>query len=420
MRERTVTHMSQNGHINRFCEEREYSALRHTSVVKHLHEVRQMESGTDQAKESIAKYERQGTEGAQTGRHLRLQIGRFGVSFWDNLRPYGPLRYIVKRVFWFFQFTRRDVMPDLNSRGLKITLIWLLVPLACLPTFAQNRELPITPPNPTQRDLGTPEFSPEQEELNALVRKYTSDAKLGSAGRIQLIWLNPELIDALIDDFGHKGNLTIGQIDSLKAQLKIRLKISESLAFLAIFRPSNNCFISPPYWGVYDGHGYPQVLLRGSRGLREPPYKWGQILGDGDFHWYSDVVWSYLLFKARSPNGQPVVDGDDFSFSVELRDAAEMQDESLYDASSQFHYDLMPVQLQSIVDASIPTWNNSLVEMHQQRNGKINRTDVGDPAEGYDRDGRLYASQSNSVSLSRSDTIQILGLALQFAQFLLK
>ena len=232
--------------------------------------------------------------------------------------------------------------------------------------------------------------------------------------------VNPELIDSLIDDYGARHRLSVAEIRKLKNSVKLKLNTSASIAFLAIFRPSKDGFISQPYWGIQDGHGYPEVYLRGSRGQKVLPYKWGQILGDGEFHWYKNVVWGYLLFNARALDGQPLISADDFSFSVEMLHASQTTDEALYDTTTEFHYDLMPVQLQSLVDSSIPSWNNSLVRMREQRNRRTNRAKEGTPTENYDFGGRSYSTQNNAIALSNSDLIQILGLALQFTEFILK
>lgn len=132
------------------------------------------------------------------------------------------------------------------------------------------------------------------------------------------------------------------------------------------------------------------------------------------------VVWGYLLFKARALDGQPLISDDDFSFSVEMLHASQTTDEALYDTTTEFHYDLMPVQLQSLVDSTIPSWNNSLVRMREQRNKRTNRSQEGTPTEDYDFGGRSYSTQNNAIALSNSDLVQILGLALRFTEFILK
>jgi hypothetical protein len=301
-------------------------------------------------------------------------------------------------------------------------LVTLIIVATCRHGSAQTKQSQ-SQQEITQRNNAGKEsdLTAEREERSSLlVRKYAADASLNSAGHIQFIWLNPELIDSLIDDYGTKRGLSAAEIEKLKNGVKLKLNTAESYAFLVIFRPNTGGFISQPYWVIQDGHGYPEVYLRGSRGQKELPYKWEQILGDREVHWYSNVVWGYLLFKARAADGHPMISADDFSFSVQLRHASETTDETLYDTSSEFHYDLMPVQLQSLVDSSIPSWNNSLVTMREQRNGRTNRNYDGTPAESYDAGGRLTSTQNNAVALSKSDVFQILGLALQFAEFIVK
>lgn len=174
-------------------------------------------------------------------------------------------------------------------------LVVFSIVTTCRHGLAQTKES--VPPQATQqRQADGKENDPAAErdkQLSLLVRKYTSDASINSAGHIQFIWLNSELIDSLIADYGAKHGLSSAEVQKLKKGVKLKLNTGESVAFLAIFRPDKNGFISQPYWGIHDGHGYPEIYLRGSRGQKELPYKWGQILGDGEFHWYSNVVWGY-------------------------------------------------------------------------------------------------------------------------------
>jgi len=273
----------------------------------------------------------------------------------------------------------------------------------------------------TNQSPTTASVEPEKDQaLELLIRKYSSDASLGTAGRIQFIWLNPELIDALLNKYCGEHNTTAAERRKLKTRLNLKLHSADSLAFLAIFRPAKDGFISNPLWIVPQDIGYPDVYLRGSGGQKELPYKWGQIVGDEKFHWYSQPTWGYLIFKARNASGLPLIAHDDFSFSVELTNAAQTTDRALYDTTTDFNYDLMPIQLQSLVDSSIPSWNISLVQMREQRNNYVNYADNGTPSNSYDSGGSLVTTEADATKLSLSDILQIAGLAVQFVEFFLK
>jgi hypothetical protein len=261
----------------------------------------------------------------------------------------------------------------------------------------------------------------QDETLDLLIRKYSSDADLKSAGHVQLIWLNPELLDALLDQYGKKGNKSPQSVELLKRRMRTRLDMVNSLAFLAIFRPGTDGHISQPIWAGDGNSTYPSVILRGSGNQLQTPYRWEQILGEGKSHWYSGVTWGYLLYKARTSDGHPIIAKDDFSFSVMLQDAAETPDGTMYDVSTEFHYDLMPVQLQSLVDSSIPSWNNSLVEMRRHVNAQQSESSNRySPETSGNEVSRTLVSENSAMAISKSEVFQIIGLGIQFVELILK
>lgn len=257
--------------------------------------------------------------------------------------------------------------------------------------------------------------SPLSDKLELLVRKHSSVSDLGSSGTIQLVWLSPELLDAMVTEYGNNSQMMPAAIKVLKRKVQDKLEWGKALAFLIIFKPKEHSFIGQPNW-INDGNSsYPSVVLRGTGNRLAIPQKWSQIIGEGDFSWYSRPTSGYLIFRARDSDGHPYLDPKDFSFSVLTRTIASPPGEGLFDVKAEFHYDLMPVQLQQMVDASLPAGNNSLVAMKQ----RVPKESAGSEESAYkgSQDYHLYAYEANSASLTRSEVLQIVGLGIAFAQF---
>jgi hypothetical protein len=248
------------------------------------------------------------------------------------------------------------------------------------------------------------------DKLELLIRKYTSDADFGVAGKVQLIWLTPELLDGLVEKYGREQKKSLLEVRALKGAVKKNLEADKAVAFLMIVRPEKDAFIGQPDWNKDGGSPHPYVILRGTGNRVSIPYKWDQILGEGKFMWYSKVASGYLLYKAHAADGQILIDPSDLSFSVQVYTVAKSPRNNKYDVYAEFHYKLVPVPLQSMVDSSIPSWNDALVEMTPLN-------EYGRPETGSQNE-RVASLQSSSTNLSRSEILQIVGLGIAFAQFI--
>lgn len=268
--------------------------------------------------------------------------------------------------------------------------------------------------NPAVFQQTTGSESRLSEDLELLVRKYSSVADLGSSGTIQMVWLNPELLNAMLTEYGNNTQMTPAAIKVLKRKVQDKLESGKTLAFLIIFKPKDHSFISQPIWTNDGKTSYPSVILRGTGNRLAVPQKWSQIIGEGDFSWYCRPTSGYLIYRARDSDGRPFLDPKDISFSVLARTTASPPGEGLFDVKAEFHYDSMPLQLQQMVDASLPAGNNSLVTMTKRVLKEAERTE--ESAYRGSQDDRTYAYEANSASLTRPEILTIIGLGISFAQ----
>lgn len=113
-------------------------------------------------------------------------------------------------------------------------------------------------------------------------------------------------------------------------------------------------------------------------------------------------------------DGHPYLDPSDFSFSVLARTVASPPGEGLFDVRAEFHYDSMPVQLQQMLDASLPAGNNSLVTMKRRvpKESPSSEELTYSGGQGY----QLSAYEASSASFTRSEVLQIVGLGIACAQ----
>ena len=371
-------------------------------------------------------------------------MNRWGQVGWPSLLGYTALHarsqviprcVSVARFCWLTSCLFRDHKPLLSTRAnissltevvmlnspigqaLRSAIATILVVvICCLPIYSQEFER-----------------SPQKDStLEQLIRKYTSAADVtadhASVGKLRLIWLNWELLKALVEHYGEQQGKTVAEINLLKQKVAAKLELAHSTAFLLIVTPEEPSMIGMPAWVSSDsGKSYhPAVTLRGTGNQLQAPYRWHKILGVGEEYpgYYSHVISGCLLYKTRTSDGHRLIDQKDFSFSVELDSSAlvttKASHDAQYDLHASFYYDLMPVPLQSIVDQTIPSWNNALVQI-KRRNGFSGRSYQNVPYESQPATSYAqYYSQGNAMSLSRPEILQIIGLGIAFAQFLLE
>lgn len=293
---------------------------------------------------------------------------------------------------------------------IRVMIAWTLVLLIVVPLPAQRDQLPRhIPDQPVQPP------PPIRSPLEKLIQKYTSTVDLSfgepSIGKIRMIWLHDELLKAVVDEFASQNVLPPTEIVKLRQRLSIMLQTSKSIPFLVIFQPATNALIGRPEWMTSPNHmkQYPSLLLRGTGSQMEGPYKWSQILGEGTHTFFESVTTGYAIYKARRPDGRKLVQSDDFSFSVEYKGLAVSKDTE-YSIEAEFHYDLMPVPIQSIIDASIPSWNPGIV--------RVIPAEVARGEGQNTRQVQAFTSQASATTLTRSEIIGIVGLVIAFAQFI--
>jgi hypothetical protein len=275
------------------------------------------------------------------------------------------------------------------------------------------------------RDSEPDESDASSPELENLVRKYTSalDLKVGKAslGKIRLVWLGSELLRVMVQRYADTNHLSAVQTISLKKKLARKLELDQAVPFLIIVQPGKDSVLGSPVWASSDDgkKQSPAAFLSGTANRIGAPYKWSQILGEGEEVYYTQPVWGYLVYKARDTDGQKLVHPDDFSFSVRVLSYAAMctpdRQEKIYDLDVAFHYDLMPIQFQQVIDKSVPSWNNAVANLIERPVlANSSSIDVRTSSGTYP----VYYAQGSATSLSRSEILQIVGLAIAFAQLL--
>jgi hypothetical protein len=249
--------------------------------------------------------------------------------------------------------------------------------------------------------------------LADLVRKYSATVELGATGKVQMIWLTPELLDALMDEHARRTGSSPAQTDFLRRKLEHKLDSQQSMAFLAIFRPALDAYLSQPKWKNDGNSDYPAIFLRGSGNRLQRPYKWDQIIGEGQSRWYSNVTWGYVLYHSRDDSGRSVVAEDEFSFSIIMQNTAESANGTVYDASTEFNYNLMPVPLQNLADSSLPSSNQSLANLYERVPHRANDSTI-------EHTGDTIATEGSATQISLGDIEAIISLGLHFVELIVK
>jgi len=264
--------------------------------------------------------------------------------------------------------------------------------------------------------------------LEELIRKYTSTADIRgvgqSAGKIRMIWLNKELLTAILQNYGQAENKSAPEMNVLKAKLERKLDVERSIPFLVIIEPERGALIGRPEW-AFDPElkkNFPSILLRGTGNKMGIPHKWQQILGEGNPGYFSGPTFGYVLYRDRVSDGTPLVHPDELSFSVEYRAPAVVA-ATEYALEAEFHFDLMPIDLIKDLHPGILSWNNSIVRMNEkpQYVATRNTNPAGGSATGVTAPTAVTVhSQTSATELSHQEILQIMSLALSFAEFLLK
>jgi hypothetical protein len=307
-----------------------------------------------------------------------------------------------------------------NASFLRVIAAWIAVFLSTLPMYAQQRDWHSFAQDGRNQNPTSPEVIPSDQSppsvLEGLVRKYTSSVDLAGAGgkpigKVRMIWLKDDLLKAVVEEYARKNLLPPAEIAKLKSELSRKLQTSRSYPFLVSVQPAENGLIGRPLW-IASPNGqkqYPSILLRGTGNYISGPVKWSQILGENTPGYFASDTTGYVIYKSDRDAGGPIVQADDFSFSLEYRCQAVSQN-TKYNVEAEFHYDLMPIPIQSIIDAKIKSWNPGLARISVIPEYRADQPD----------DGRrvVYNTQDSSTSLTRSEIIGIIGLAISFAQFL--
>jgi len=309
-------------------------------------------------------------------------------------------------------------MP-LNVRATILRLItaWTAVFLSILPMCAQQTDWQrFTQDGKNQNPASQKPIPPDQSPpstLEGLVRKYTSSIDLSGnggkpLGKVRMIWLKDDLLKAVVQEYAKKNLLPPAEIDRLTRELSRKLQSSKSYPFLVLVQPAPGALIGRPLWTTSPNRQreYPSILLRGTGNYITGPVKWSQILGENTPGYFSSDTTGYAIYKAEKDDGGPIVQADDFSFSLEYKCQAAAQG-TTYNVEAEFHYDLMPVPIQSIVDASVQSWNPGLARI----------TAIPEYRAANERPIE-YHTQDSSTSLTRPEIIGIIGLVISFAQFL--
>jgi len=261
------------------------------------------------------------------------------------------------------------------------------------------------------------------QELQGLIKRNTSTAQIkveeGIIGDLTMTWLSDELLNSIITYYCQLEKKSTAEGIKIRQDLRMKLETHGSIPFLLIIKPIKGLISSPKGWQrslykevtgkffkktkkTYVGEVWtPNIILRAGNRVAYP-HELSKILEPNRSRCYTKDAWGYILFKKDEQDGTPIIQKEDLSFSIEIDMRAELG--KWYDVEVEFYFDLLPIPIASIIDNKIPAWNNALVSAIPEYSPQQSTT---------------YYSQKISTSLSPSDIINILGLAVGLVQVLL-